>query len=164
MAGEYRRGAETLLAEGARDGVRGAEWRIKSRCLRALIDVLGIDQQVRDQPGAVAALGRELPSLDECLDALRHDMLFPPAIYGLAVQQDPFSDPDYALIAGAAAFSLGDPNAWLLALDSVPLTEQALHQDVLLVARTVAGPMIEDWLLENGREPEAVAMRALFDG
>lgn len=163
MAGQYQRGAETLLAGADRDGVGGAEWRIKSRCLRALIDALGIDQQVRDRPGALAALGSELPSLEECLDALRHDMLFPPAIYGLAVYQDPHGEPDYALVAGAAAFSLGDPFAWLLALDAVPLTERALHEDVLLVVRRVAAPAIEDWLLEDGREPEALAMRALLD-
>lgn len=161
LAGRYRKGVEMMAAHA--DAERGgAEWRLTARCVQRLIDIVGVDEQAREPEAAIALLGDELPTLDQCTAALKRDMLCVPALLALNARMDDEVDVLILRLA-AAVFERSSPELWLNALEFAPLAERALHEDALVTARKAAGVAIDEHLEAEEREDEAAALRALFN-
>ncbi|UPU88923.1 DUF4365 domain-containing protein [Demequina sp. TMPB413] len=179
-SGRYLEAAEIWKADNSLEG----EYRAKARCFEPLRGALEIAEQARDSFEAEMTWAPGEHSWTTCVKALRHDMLFAPALSWLAdqllspelfdgePQPESDSEPEGVIdalrgfeyhVAVCAALAYPTlPGLWQRVILIAPLGDATLYRDVVMVANRMCGAEIIDFLYEQELNADAEMVAEIF--
>ena len=161
FAGRYEEAAELFARYNATHPDGDAEYRLKDRATRAIVDRLGIAHQQRRTKRAVEVVKADPTTADEwirqSIEQLQEDALWGSAWFNLAVSDRDYGSPSDALTAFIASTILmpGDLEAWQNAIVvAFTLDDDAALVDLVVTGRRMTGDDLITWLLEVTRLDE----------
>jgi len=151
FSGEYAEALELFERTSQARTSADAEWRLKRRVLKVLIEQTGIQRQHRD-PDA-AALCLDAGSGQEQLEqALALDLLHPPALSAMGAREENEAWVEFAI--AEAVVDCDHAHAWLRAIRASAVAEPDLLEDVTRCARRFCGQTILQVLEEEDAPAE----------
>lgn len=178
-SGEYSSAVDVWHGCAALEG----EYQAKVECFVPLLDALGVTTQRRDTFIAERTWFESVASLNACLEALRSDLLFAPALAWLSdyllfedvrEQSDPVGEEDAKVADSLQSFgyhvgvcaALAYPSItslWSRVLLIGPASGQGLYRNVARAANRMCGSEIVADLFDRGLIDEAEAVERVFE-